>query len=185
MDPGRLYSAFLKHVAQTSNAPIGLVVESASGCRIRTFDGREYLDLLAGIGVSALGHGNPKITAAITEQAQRHLHVMVYGEFVQETQVLLAERLTGLLPDELETVYFTNSGAEAIEGTLKLVRKATGRSRVLSFRGGFHGDTLGAVSLGGNPVYRDPFEPLLPGIDFLDFNDQAGFDRIDSSVAPL
>ncbi len=184
-DVERLYKAFLAHVAQTSDSPMGLVVDSAYGCWITTSDGRRYLDLLAGIGVSALGHGNAGITRAIKNQADRHLHVMVYGELVQEQQVLLAERLVGVLPAELETAYFTNSGTEAIEGTLKLVRKATGRSRVLSFRGGFHGDTLGSVSLGGNPLYRDPFEPLLPDVGFLQFNDLSSLGNIDSSVAAV
>ena len=185
MNDGELRSIFFKHVAQTSAEPMALVVESASGCTLRTVDGREFIDLLAGIGVAATGHGHPAVLAAVAEQAARHLHVMVYGELIQETQARLAERLAGLLPEKLSTVYFTNSGAEAVEGALKLVRKATGRARLLAFKGGFHGDTLGAVSVGGNPLYRDPFLPLLPEVGLMTFNDEAGLAMIDERVAAV
>jgi acetylornithine/succinyldiaminopimelate/putrescine aminotransferase len=178
-------SAFFANVAQTSLEPMGLVVVEAQGCSIKTADGKEYLDLLAGIGVAALGHGNEEILAAIDRQMRRHLHVMVYGEFVQEAQTALAARLAGLLPESLSNVYFTNSGAEAVEGALKLARKATRRTRIFSFHGGFHGDTTGAVAVGGNPLYRDPFLPLLPDIDFLDFNDVDGLTRIDERTAAV
>ena len=127
-DPARLLSGFFRNVAQTSDAPMGIVVERAEGAIVHAADGSEYIDLLAGIGVAALGHGHPRVLAAIAEQAKRHLHVMVYGELVQAAQVGLAERLTSLLPPSLDNVYFTNSGAEAIEGTLKLVRKVTRRA---------------------------------------------------------
>ncbi len=185
MSPANLYADFMRHIAQTSPSPMGLLIESARGCVLRCSDGNEYLDLLAGIGVSALGHGEPRVLAAIGEQAQRHLHVMVYGELVQETQVRLARRLSELLPRGLDSTYFTNSGTEAVEGALKLARKASGRAGILSFRGAFHGDTLGAVSVGGNPLYRDPFEPLLPGVGFLDFNDFDALDRINDTVAAV
>lgn len=180
-----LLSGFFRTVAQTSSAPMGIVVERAHGATLRASDGSEYIDLLAGIGVAALGHGHPRVLAAIEQQARRHLHVMVYGEMIQESQVLLAEKLASLLPEELSSVYFTNSGAEAIEGALKLVRKASGRSRVLAFERGFHGDTLGALSLGGNPLYRDPFRPLLPGIDHLPFDNLAALERIDPQTAAV
>ena len=185
MKPDPRTAAFLRHVAQTSNAPMGVVVERAVGANLIAADGNEYMDLLAGIGVATLGHGHPAVLEAIRRQVERHLHVMVYGEMVLDTQVALATRLVGLLPDPLDNVYFTNSGAEAIEGALKLVRKATGRSRLVSFRGGFHGDTLGAVSVGGNPVYRQPFEPLLPEVDFLDFNDSEALQGIDTRTAAV
>jgi acetylornithine/succinyldiaminopimelate/putrescine aminotransferase len=176
-------SGFFRSIAQTSMAPMGIIVDSATGATIRATDGHEYIDLLAGIGVAATGHGDPRILAAIKAQAERHLHVMVYGEFVQGSQVELAERLTTLLPDPLQSVYFTNSGAEAVEGALKLVRKATGRTKFMAFHGGFHGDTLGAVSVGGNPVYRDPFLPLLPGVEFLEFNNTEALETIDEQTA--
>lgn len=184
MNSSELYKNFLLHVAQTSDSPMGFVVESAQGSVVRA-SGRDYIDLLAGMGVAALGHGNAKVQEAILEQSQRYLHVMVYGEFVFEKQVELASKLTALLPAQLESVYFTNSGAEAIEGALKLARKATGRSGILSFHGSFHGDTLGALSVGGNPVYRDPFGPLLPDVRFAHFNDPRAVDSIDESVAAV
>jgi acetylornithine/N-succinyldiaminopimelate aminotransferase len=178
-------SAFHAHLAPTSLAPMGVAVESAVGCTVIDVNGNQHLDLLAGIGVTALGHGNPAVLAAVEAQARRHLHVMVYGEFVQDSQVTLAAELAALLPDPLESVYFTNSGTEAVEGSLKLARRATGRSRLLSFDGAFHGDTLGAVSVGGNPLYREPFQPLLPEVGFLGFNDMGSLDAIDETVAAV
>src|ERR1700752_5236324 len=114
-----LRDSFLRHLAQTSPSPIGLEIIRAEGSWLYTADGRRYLDLIAGIGVSALGHGHPAVLGAIAAQTRRHLHVMVYGEYVIEAQVRLAERLTQLLPAPLKSIYFTNSGAEAIEGALK------------------------------------------------------------------
>jgi acetylornithine/succinyldiaminopimelate/putrescine aminotransferase len=184
-DPARLLSGFFRNVAQTSDAPMGIVVESAEGAIVRAADGREYIDLLAGIGVAALGHGHPRVLAAIAEQANRHLHVMVYGELVQAAQVRLAERLTSLLPPSLDNVYFTNSGAEAIEGTLKLARKVTRRAGIVAFVGGFHGDTLGALSIGGNPHYREPFRPLLPDVTHIPFDERAEIERIDATTAAV
>jgi len=180
-----LLSAFFANVAQTSLTPMGITIESARGATLYARGGASYIDLLAGIGVAAVGHGDPRVLEAIAEQAARHLHVMVYGEFVQQTQVELAKTLIDLLPDPLESVYFTNSGTEAVEGALKLARKATGRTRLLSFRGGFHGDTLGSVSVGGIERFRQPFEPLLPDVDRLDFNDATSLDAIDDRVAAV
>jgi acetylornithine/succinyldiaminopimelate/putrescine aminotransferase len=183
--PGEQLAAFLRNVAQTSDSPIGLVVERAEGCVLHTAGGREYLDLLAGIGVAALGHGNPRVKAAIHEQAERHLHVMVYGELVQQSQAALARRLCSLLPAPLDNVYFTNSGTEAVEGALKLARKATGRTWLLSCHGGFHGDTMGSVSMGGNPVYKTPFEPLLGDVAQIDFNSFEALHCIDERYAAV
>ena len=147
--------------------------------------GRAYLDLLAGMGVANVGHTHPEVVAAVRAQAERHLHVMVYGEFVEEAQVRLAARLAGLLPDPLEVAYFTSSGAEAIEGALKTARKHTGRARLVAFEGGFHGDTLGALSVGGNPRYRAPFEPLLADVAFLPFDDEAALPAVDGRTAAV
>lgn len=183
--PGEQLAAFLRNVAQTSDSPLGLVVERAEGCTLHTAGGREFLDLLAGIGVAALGHGNPRVLAAIREQAEKHLHVMVYGEMVQQSQVALARRLCGLLPAGLDNVYFTNSGTEAVEGALKLARKATGRTWLLSCHGGFHGDTMGSVSVGGNPLYKTPFEPLVGDVAQIDFNDFDGLLCIDERYAAV
>ncbi len=176
---------FRRHIAQTSAEPRGLVVERASGSRIFSRDGRGWLDLLAGLGVASIGHAHPRVADAVAAQARRYTHVMVYGEDVLEPQVKLAERLAAKLPPHLDSIYFTNSGAEAIEGALKLTRKHSGRSRVLAFQGSFHGDTTGALALGGNPFYREPFRPLLEGVEHLPWNDAAAFSRIDESVAAV
>jgi acetylornithine/N-succinyldiaminopimelate aminotransferase len=178
-----LRALFLRHVCQTSSAPMGLVVADARGAVVRDVEGREYLDLLAGMGVANVGHAHPEVVAATAAQAARHLHVMVYGEFVQEAQVRLAARLAGLLPPSLSVVYFTSSGAEAVDGALKTARKATGRPRFAAFAGGFHGDTWGALSVSGNALYRRPFEPLLPDVDLLPFDDVGALARIDERTA--
>jgi acetylornithine/N-succinyldiaminopimelate aminotransferase len=180
-----LRQSFLSHVAQTSAAPIGLEVVRAEGSWLYTADGRRYLDLIAGIGVSALGHGHPAVLDAIAGQARRHLHVMVYGEYVIEAQVRLAERLAGLLPAPLDCVYFTNSGAEAIEGALKTARKHTRRSRFVAFDGAYHGDTMAALALMGNSAFRAPFEPLPGPVSHLPYDDAAALEAIDSTVAAV
>ena len=180
-----LAALFRRHVCQTSDAPMGMIVQRADGTRVWSDEGVEYLDLLAGMGVANVGHRHPEVLAAIADQLTRHLHVMVYGEFVQDTQVRLATRLAGLLPAPLDVVYFTNSGAEAIEGALKTARKHTGRRGLVAFEGSFHGDTHGALSIGGNPVYRTPFEPLLPGVTFLPFDDVSSLARIDAETAAV
>ncbi|HJQ82824.1 MAG TPA: aminotransferase class III-fold pyridoxal phosphate-dependent enzyme, partial [Candidatus Binatia bacterium] len=142
-------------------------------------------DLLAGMGVANVGHRHPEVVAAVRAQAARHLHVMVYGELVQEAQVRLAARLAGLLGPSLDVVYFTSSGTEAVEGALKTARKHTGRPGLVAFEGGFHGDTLGALSIGGNPVYRTPFEPLLPGVRLLPFDDVGALAAVDERTAAV
>jgi acetylornithine/N-succinyldiaminopimelate aminotransferase len=180
-----LRESFLRHLAQTSPAPIGLEVVRAEGSWLYTADGRRYLDLIAGIGVSALGHGHPTVLDAIAAQARRHLHVMVYGEYVIEAQVRLAERLTQLLPAPLKCVYFTNSGAEAIEGALKTARKHTRRARFVAFDGAYHGDTMAALALMGNPAFRAPFEPLPGPVNHLPYGDAVTLEAIDSTVAAV
>jgi acetylornithine/succinyldiaminopimelate/putrescine aminotransferase len=180
-----LADLFRRHVCQTSPAPLAITVARAAGSSLWDDTGREYLDLLAGMGVANVGHAHPDVLAAVQAQAARHLHVMVYGELVQETQVRLATRLAALLGPPLEVVYFTSSGAEAIEGALKTARKHTRRAGIVAFDGAFHGDTLGALSVGGNPVYREPFEPLLPGVTRLPFGDSARFDAIDERTAAV
>jgi acetylornithine/succinyldiaminopimelate/putrescine aminotransferase len=164
---------------------MALVVGRARGSTIWDAHGTAYLDLLAGMGVANVGHAHPEVIAAVRAQADRHLHVMVYGELVQETQVRLAARLAGLLAPPLSVVYFTSSGAEAIDGALKTARKHTGRTRFVAFEGGFHGDTWGGVSVGGSPVFRRPFEPLLPEVRFLPFDDEAALNAIDERVAAV
>jgi len=180
-----LPALFRRHVCQTSDAPMGLVVARAAGSTVWDADGRAWLDLLAGMGVANVGHAHPDVVAAVRAQAERHLHVMVYGEFVQEAQVRLATRLAALLSPPLSVVYFTSSGAEAIDGALKTARKHTGRHRFVAFEGGFHGDTWGALSIGGNPVYRRPFEPLLGDVTLLPFDDDAALGAIDERTAAV
>jgi acetylornithine/succinyldiaminopimelate/putrescine aminotransferase len=180
-----LSADFRRFVAQTSDDPIGIEVERASGARIWDVDGRVYLDLIAGIGVASVGHTHPDVVLAIEKQVRRHLHVMVYGEYVQETQVALARRLASVLPPPLSSVYFTSSGAEAIEGSLKLARKWTGRTGFVAFEGGYHGDTMGALSLMAIDTYRRPFEPVVPGARYLPWNDLAALDGIDDTVAAV
>jgi acetylornithine/N-succinyldiaminopimelate aminotransferase len=176
---------FDRHLAQTSEAPIGLEIAHAEGSWIYAIDGRRYLDLIAGIGVSALGHGNPAVLAAIAAQAQRHLHVMVYGEYVIEAQAKLAARLAESLPPSLGRIYFTNSGAEAIEGALKTARKHTGRAGFVAFDGAYHGDTMAALALMGNAVFRAPFAPLPGPVRHLPYNDSSGLAAIDETVAAV
>ena len=176
---------FLRYVSQTSPAPMGVEVARSRGCVVTDTSGREYLDLLSGIGVTGIGHTHPAVVRAVQTQAEQYLHAMVYGEYIQQPQVDLARRLAELTPGELSVTYFTNSGTEAVEGALKTARKYTGRSGFVSFAGSFHGDTFGSVSVGGNPVYRDPFEPLLPHTTFLPFNDRAALHAIDETVAAV
>ena len=180
-----LSTLFLRHVCQTSDAPMGLVVARAAASTVWDTEGRAYLDLLAGMGVANIGHTHPEVVAAVRAQAERHLHVMVYGEFVQEAQVRLAARLASLLDPTLSVVYFTSSGAEAVDGALKTARKHSGRTGFVAFEGGFHGDTWGALSVGGNPVYRCPFEPLLPDVRFLPFDDETALAAIDERTAAV
>ncbi|MFN8624988.1 MAG: aspartate aminotransferase family protein [Candidatus Binatia bacterium] len=180
-----LTAAFLRHVCQTSPEPLGIVVARARGTTIWDSEGREYLDLLAGMGVANVGHAHPAVCAAIAEQVGAYLHVAVYGEMVQEPQVALTRRLAEVTPGELSVVYLTNSGTEAVEGALKTARKYTGRPRIVSFEGAFHGDTFGALSVGGNPVYQRPFAPLLPDVDVLPFDDPSALARIDAATAAV
>lgn len=185
MTADTLTSDFFRYVCQTSPTPLGIVIERAKGCSLFDRDGREFLDLLAGMGVANVGHANPAVLDAIAAQAGRYLHAMVYGELVQEPQVALAKRLAALAPADLSVTYFTNSGAEAIEGAVKLARKYTGRTRNVAFRGGYHGDTFGALSLCDNAHYRRPFEPLLADVEFLPFGSAESLDRIDGTVAAV
>ncbi|HZR46121.1 MAG TPA: aspartate aminotransferase family protein [Candidatus Manganitrophaceae bacterium] len=177
--------AFFNHLCQTSPDPIGLEIDHAAGSYLYTKEGKVYLDFISGIGVANIGHTNRAVVKAIQEQAEKYLHVMVYGEYIQAPQVDLAAKLASILPPPLSQVYFTNSGTEANEGALKLAKKWTGRKKLVSFEGSFHGDTHGACSVTGREIYRKPFEPLLPGVTFLPFNDIGKLDRIDESVAAV
>jgi len=177
--------AFRRHVAQTSTSPLALEIAYAEGSTVIDVAGRRYLDFLAGMGVANVGHAHPEVVAAVREQAGRYLHAMVYGEYVEGPQVELASQLAAYLPPSLSTMYLTNSGAEAIEGAIKTARKYTRRAKLVAFDGSFHGDTMGALSLGGNPVYRDPFEPLLQPVVRLPFGDEAALAAIDHETAAV
>ena len=164
---------------------MGLEVSNAEGPFIYTTDGRRFTDFISGIAVSSLGHRHPKVIQAIHEQVDKHLHVMVYGEFVQKPQVDFAELLTSNLPERLEQVYLVNSGTEATEGALKLAKKYTGRTKLIGFRNSYHGDTHGSLSVTGRDVYRDPYLPLLPDVHFLDFNSDENLSLIDEETAAV
>lgn len=176
---------FLRTVAPTSPFPIGLTVRRATGCTIETEDGGQIIDFLSGIGVANVGHSHPRLLRALVEQAERHLHVMVYGEVIQSSQVELARRLAEIAPGDLGVSYFVSSGAEAIEGAVKLARKVTGRSRLVSCAGAYHGDTLGALSLSGEGQYRKPFEPLLPEVVRVPFDAVGALEALDERVAAV
>jgi len=180
-----LRTAFLRHVCQTSPEPLGIAVTRARGTKIWDSEGREFLDLLAGMGVANVGHAHPAVRQAIADQLGAYLHVSVYGEMIQEPQVTLALRLAEVAPGNLSVVYFTNSGTEAVEGALKTARKYTGRSHIVCFEGAFHGDTFGALSVGGKALYQRPFEPLLPDVDVLPFDEPQALARIDASTAAV
>jgi acetylornithine/N-succinyldiaminopimelate aminotransferase len=180
-----LAEIFRRNVAQTSDAPIGLEIARAEGSWLIASDGKRYLDFIAGIGVSALGHGNPEVLDAIARQARRHLHVMVYGEYVIESQVMLARRLGELLPPALSRVYFTNSGAEAIECALKAARKFTGRAGFVAFEGAYHGDTMGALALAGNRAMREPFGALPSPVLRLPYGEAGAAEKIDATIAAV
>lgn len=177
--------SFYRHIAQTSDQPMGLEIEKAEGCHIYTTDGRKFVDLISGIAVSSLGHRHPNVLRAIREQLDHHLHVMVYGEFIQKPQSAFAQLLCAQLPGSLDRVYFVNSGTEANEGALKLAKKSTGRSKFIAFHNSYHGDTHGSLSVTGRAVYRDPYLPLLPNVEFLNFNNTNQLQAIDDQTAAV
>jgi acetylornithine/N-succinyldiaminopimelate aminotransferase len=178
-----LKNIFFKHLAQTSPKPLALDIISAAGIYMTDRCGKKYMDLISGISVSSLGHSHPAIIAAIRNQLDRHLHLMVYGEFIQQSQLELVERLTSLLPAFLNTAYLVNSGSEAVEGALKLAKRYTGRSGIVAFKNAYHGSTHGALSVTGSPELQMRYRPLLPGITHLDFNNIAQLELISHKTA--
>ena len=161
---------FLRHVAQTSTAPLALEIVRAKGCKMWDKQGKEYLDLISGISVCNIGHGNPLVVQAVKDQADKYMHLMVYGELVESPQVMYAKRLSELLPPSLDSVYFTSSGTEATEGAMKLAKRITGRTNIVAFKESYHGSTQGALSVMGSEYWRNAYRPLLPGIVHLDHN---------------
>lgn len=180
-----MLNKFLNHIAQTSDTPLGLEIDHAEGPFLYTKQGKRFVDFISGIAVSSLGHRHPKVVKAIHEQVDKHLHVMVYGEFVQQPQVDFAELLTSNLPEKLEQIYLVNSGTEATEGALKLAKKYTGRTKLIGFKNSYHGDTHGSLSVTGRDVYRDPYLPLLPDVHFLEFNSFNNLELIDENTAAV
>ena len=180
-----LRELFLLNNAQTTDFPLLLEFERAAGVYMYDKAGRAYIDLISGIGVSNLGHSHPQVIAAIKNQVDKYMHLMVYGEYVQTPQVRFAEKLLSLLPENLQSVYFTYSGAEAVEGALKLAKRFTGRAQIIAFKNAYHGSTHGALSVMGNEEFKQAYRPLLPGINFISFNDLAGLDHITRHTAAV
>lgn len=174
---------FLRHVAQTSPAPIALDITGAKGNYLHDAEGNAYLDLIGGISVCNVGHGHPEVIKAIQHQAEQYLHIMVYGELVQSPQVNYAHALTQHLPASLDCVYFTNSGAEAVEGAIKLARRITARTDIIACNRSYHGSTTGALSLIGDEYWRNAFRPLMPGIWHYDYNSQVLIEAVNKDTA--
>jgi acetylornithine/N-succinyldiaminopimelate aminotransferase len=160
---------FYKHLAQTSTAPLSLDIDYAEGIYLFDRSGKKYIDLISGVSVSNIGHSHPLVVKAVQEQAAKHMHLMVYGEYIQSPQVIFAEKLCEQLPGNLQNVYFVNSGSEAVEGALKLAKRYTGRSEIVSFLNAYHGSSHGALSVTGNESLKSAYRPLLPNIRFLQF----------------
>jgi acetylornithine/N-succinyldiaminopimelate aminotransferase len=175
-----------RYICRTTPFPKDMVIAESHGCTITTVDGQEYLDLLAGIAVCNVGHRNPEVVEAVKAQLDRSMHVMVFSKFIIPIQVDAARLLAEVTPPGLETTFFTNSGCEGIEGALKTARKYTGRSRIISCQRAFHGRTFGALSVTWRETYRKPFEPLVPDVHFIPFNDlEAARAAIDDRTAAI
>lgn len=178
-----LRQLFLNNNAQTTHFPLLLEFDRAEGVYIYEESGKGYIDLISGIGVSNLGHSHPKVVQAVKDQVEKYMHLMVYGEYVQTPQVRFAEKLVSLLPVGLNSVYFTNSGTEAVEGAIKLAKRYTGRPNVLAYENSYHGSTHGALSVMGNEEFKQAYRPLLPGTGFLRLNNLEDLERINNQTA--
>lgn len=174
---------FLNKLAQTTPDPFLINVDRAEGLYLYSPDGTRYADLISGIGVSVIGHRHPKVVQAIKDQVDKHLHVMVYGEFIQSSVNQLAARITSLLPKKLNCCYFVNSGAEANEGALKLAKRYTGRTEIVSCLKSYHGSTHGAMSISGNEAKKRAFRPLLPDVRFIEFGNMNDISQITDRTA--
>jgi acetylornithine/N-succinyldiaminopimelate aminotransferase len=177
--------SFLKYVCPTSPEPMGLEIVSAKGIWLKDVQGKKYMDLISGISVSSLGHGNSAIKNAVFRQVRKHSHLMVFGEIIQHPQVQLAEATVSQLPEQLNSVYFVNSGSEAVEGAMKLAKKATGRAEIMSFRDAYHGSSQGALSLMGNDFFKSGYYPLLPSIRHMSFNSVSDLSKISRDTAAV
>jgi acetylornithine/succinyldiaminopimelate/putrescine aminotransferase len=180
-----LTNGFYKHLAQTSDAPVAIEVERAKGVYFYDKSGKKYLDLIAGISVCNMGHSHPEIVNAIKTQLDKYMHVMVYGELIQQSQVELAEKLCSFLPESLNSVFFVNSGSEAVEGALKLSKRYTGRTELIHFENAYHGSSYGAMSMMGNEVYKNAFQPLLPDTKAIRFGVEDDLQKITEKTAAI
>lgn len=179
---------FLRHVAQTSDLPmmgVDVNIISAKGSILYGADGKSYIDLISGISVSNIGHCHPKVVTAIKKQSSQFMHLIVYGEFNQSPQVRYAELLCKQLPDSLNNIYFTTSGSEAVEGALKLAKRATGRPNIVAFQKAYHGSTHGALSVMGDEFFKTAYRPLLPGIQHLPYNSIDALEAITDATAAV
>ena len=174
---------FFKYQAQTSPHPLAMKVSHAKGSYIYDTDNKAYLDFVAGVSACTLGHCHPKIVTAIKEQLDQYMHVMVYGEYIQEPAVELAKLMAKNLPNSLEKTYLTNSGTEAIEGALKLAKRATGRSQIISAKNAYHGNTMGSMSVMGYEERKRAFRPLIPDVEFIEFNNEDNLNKITKKTA--
>lgn len=176
-------SLFLDFVGQTSPFPLGLEVEKAKGIYVYGSDGNKYMDLISGISVSNLGHGNERIIKAVQEQAAKYMHTMVYGEHIQSPQIEFAQKLISYLPKSLNSVFYTNSGSEAVEGAMKLAKRYTDRYEIVVCRNGYHGNTHGAQSLMDNEYLSQAYRPFVPGIKFINYDDIESLELITNKTA--
>src|SRR5258708_9730298 len=174
---------FLSHLAQTSPFPFLIAIEKAKGVYLYAPDGKKYIDMISGIGVSNVGHRHPHVVQAIKNQLDKHLHVMVYGEYIQSSSNLLAVKLAEVLPAKLNCSYFVNSGTEANEAALKLAKRITGRTEIISCKKSYHGNTHGSLSVSGNEIKKRAFRPLLPGVKFIEFNNENDLKHITGETA--
>ena len=176
---------FLQHLAVPAEVPDALEIVRAEGIFLYNVDGNKYIDLVSGVSVSNVGHRHPKVVQAIEEQLKKYMHLMVYGKYIQSPQVLLAEKLASLLPENLQSVYFVNSGSEAIEGAVKLAKRVTGKRKIIAFKNAYHGSTHGALSILGNEEMKYAYRPLLPGVSFLSFNRKEDLKKITRDAAAV
>ncbi len=176
---------FLKYNAQTSPSPLLLEFVKAKGIYLYDKKGNPYMDLIAGIGVSNIGHCHPAVVKAVQQQAETYMHLMVYGEYVQTPQVKFAENLAAILPENLHCSYFVNSGAEAVEGAMKLAKRFTGRAEIIACKNSYHGSTQGALSLMGNEEFKQNYRPLLPEVKFISYNVLADLELITNKTAAV
>lgn len=176
-------SIFYNNLAQTTSSPIGITIDRAEGLYLYSPEGKPYMDLISGIAVSNIGHRHPKVVEAIKNQVDKHLHVMVYGEYIQSSSNLLAKKLNEITPVNIDCFYLVNSGTEANEGALKLAKRATGRTELIAFNDSYHGNTHGSLSVSGNEAKKIAFRPLLPDVKFIGFNNSEDLLKISSKTA--